>query len=88
MAWFTHESNQEAEIPYLGAFVLVVVDVAVAVADVLLMVSNFNWANYESALTSGIGMKFGGSSYAREVGAMDSAKHWMAGFTSKEQAFG
>ena len=42
MAWFTHESNQEAEIPYLGACVLVVVDVAVAVADVLLMVSNFN----------------------------------------------
>ena len=42
MAWFTHESNQEAEIPCLGAFVLVVVDVAVAVADVLLMVSNFN----------------------------------------------
>ena len=62
MPWFPHGTNQEAKIPYLGACVLVVVDVAVAVADVLSMVSNFNCVNFQFALTSGIGMKFGGSS--------------------------
>ncbi|WP_272867446.1 hypothetical protein [Synechococcus lacustris] len=42
MPWFPHGTNQEAKIPYLGACVLVVVDVAVAVVDVLSMVGNFN----------------------------------------------